>query len=48
MIGADTNILVRAFLEDDSVQSKEAQIFLEEASGKGELFISSYTILEFM
>lgn len=47
MIGADTNILARAFLEDDVKQSKEAQKFLEEATNLGELFISSYAILEF-
>lgn len=47
MIGADTNILARAFLEDDSTQSKKAQKFLEEMANLGELFISSYAILEF-
>lgn len=48
MISADTNILARAFLEDDSVQSKEAQEFLEKDAKAGELFISSYAILEFV
>lgn len=48
MISADTNILARAFLEDDPVQSKEAQEFLEKAAKAGELFISSYAILEFV
>ncbi len=48
MISADTNILARAFLEDDPVQSKEAQEFLEKAAKVGELFISSYAILEFV
>ncbi len=48
MISTDTNILARAFLEDDPVQSKEAQEFLEKVSKAGELFISSYAILEFV
>ena len=47
MIGADTNILARAFLEDDKEQSKEAQNFLDITAKSGELFISSYAILEF-
>ena len=48
MISADTNIIARAFLEDDPIQSKEAQEFLEKAAKAGELFISSYAILEFV
>lgn len=47
MISADTNVLVRAFLEDDEKQSKIAQKFLKEASTEGNLFISSYALLEF-
>ncbi|MFY9589267.1 type II toxin-antitoxin system VapC family toxin [Rickettsia endosymbiont of Halotydeus destructor] len=43
MIGIDTNILVRAFLEDDAVQAQTAQAFLKNNS----IFISSYAILEF-
>ena len=48
MIGTDTNILVRAFLEDDKNQYKEAKQFLENAAKSGKLFISSYAILEFV
>jgi len=47
MIGADTNILVRAFLEDDPEQAQKAQQFLEETSKDKVLFISSYALLEF-
>jgi len=47
MIGADTNILVRAYLEDDLEQAKEAQEFLLKATTEKSLFISSYAILEF-
>jgi predicted nucleic-acid-binding protein len=47
MIGVDTNILVRAFLEDDENQAKEAQSFLTKAAKDSSLFISSYAILEF-
>jgi len=48
MIGADTNILARAFLEDDKIQSKEGDLFLDKAAKFNELFISFYAILEFM
>lgn len=48
MLGADTNILVRAFLEDDLEQAKKAQTFLQQTSQQGKLFISSYAILEFV
>ena len=47
MIGIDTNILVRAFLEDDQKQAQEAQSFLAKAAKNNSLFISSYAILEF-
>lgn len=47
MISADTNILVRAFLEDDIEQSKEAKAFLETSANASKLFISSYAMLEF-
>jgi predicted nucleic-acid-binding protein len=32
MIGVDTNVLVRAYLEDDKEQAKEAQEFLKKAT----------------
>lgn len=47
MISIDTNILVRAFLEDDLAQAKSAKKIMESASKDGKLFISSYAILEF-
>ncbi|HJD62865.1 MAG TPA: PIN domain-containing protein [Rickettsia endosymbiont of Degeeriella rufa] len=46
MIGIDTNILTRTFLEDDEVQSKTAQNFLKNHVNH-KIFISSYAILEF-
>lgn len=48
MLGADTNILVRAFLEDDQEQANAAQEFMRIAAVKQKLFISSYAILEFV
>jgi predicted nucleic-acid-binding protein len=48
MIGVDTNVLVRAYLEDDKEQAKEAQEFLSKATQENSLFISSYAILEFV
>jgi predicted nucleic-acid-binding protein len=47
MIGLDTNVLVRAFLKDDAAQAQAAKKFMEMASKQDQLFISSYTILEF-
>lgn len=47
MLGADTTILLRAFLEDRADHAKVAQKFLANSSASGELFISSYAILEF-
>ena len=46
--GVDTNILVRAYLEDDLKQAIQAQQFLQQATKTQALFISSYTILEFV
>lgn len=47
MIGTDTNILVRAYLEDDKEQAEEAKKFLLKTTKEKSLFISSYAILEF-
>ena len=47
MIGVDTNILVRAYLEDDKKQAEEAKNFLLQNTQENLLFISSYAILEF-
>ena len=46
MINADTNILVRAFLEDDPKQTMAAQALLEKYANRKKLFISSYALLE--
>ena len=46
MIGVDTNILVRAVLEDTPKQSSLAKVLLKEASAQKKLFISSFAILE--
>lgn len=46
MIGADTNIIARAILEDDSKQSQLAQQFLEKNSKAGNLYLSPYMLLE--
>lgn len=48
MIGIDTNILARVFLEDDEQQSKLAQSFLENTAKTEGVFISSYALLEFV
>jgi hypothetical protein len=45
MIGVDTKVLVRAYLEDDKDQAKEAEEFLKNATKEKSLFISSYAIL---
>jgi len=46
MIGCDTNILVRAVLDDHLEESKIAKQFLKKISSERRLFISSYAILE--
>ena len=46
MIGGDTNVLLRAVLDDDPVQSGIAKSFLKKASEQKQLFISSFAILE--
>ena len=48
MISIDTNILVRAFLEDDPLQAKEAQEIMSAATEDRGLFVSSYALLEFV
>ncbi|WP_425363100.1 PIN domain-containing protein [Candidatus Tisiphia endosymbiont of Hybos culiciformis] len=47
MIGVDTNVLVKAYLQDEQELAKEAQVFLLKITQKNSLFISSYAILEF-
>jgi predicted nucleic-acid-binding protein len=46
MISVDTNILVRAILEDDLTDAITAQHLLNKLAKAKKLFISSYTILE--
>jgi predicted nucleic-acid-binding protein len=46
MIGVDTNILVRAALEDDPKQAGQAQSLLKRAAETKMLFVPSYAILE--
>lgn len=46
MIGCDTNVLIRALLEDNPGEAKIARQFLEKTSNEKKLFISSYAILE--
>lgn len=46
MIGVDTNVLIRAVLEDEPHEAKLAKQFLEKTSDERKLFISSYAILE--
>lgn len=46
MIGSDTNILVRAVLDDHPNESELAKQFLKKTSDEKKLFISSYAILE--
>ena len=47
MIGADTNVLVRANLDDDEKESLAAKLFLSKHADEKTLFVSSYAILEF-
>ncbi len=46
MIGVDTNVLLRAHLEDDQKSAIIAQRFLSKITAEKQLFISSYAILE--
>ena len=46
-IGVNTNILARAYLEDDKEQAEEVKKFLLLNTQENSLFISSYAILEF-
>ena len=46
MIGSDTNILIRAVLDDHPEESALAKQFLKKTSDENKLFISSYAILE--
>ncbi|MCW5952323.1 MAG: type II toxin-antitoxin system VapC family toxin [Propionibacteriaceae bacterium] len=47
MIGIDTNILARAYLDDEPEQAAQAKEIMLKQSQASSLFISSYAILEF-
>ena len=46
MLGCDTNVLVRAIMDDDPAEAKIAQQFLKKVSADKKLFVASYAILE--
>lgn len=46
MIGVDTNILLRAVLDDHPAEAEIAKRFLKKLTDSKRLFISSYAILE--
>lgn len=46
MIGCDTNLLVRAAMDDHPQDAKLAQQFLKKTTAEKKLFVSSYAILE--
>ncbi len=46
MISVDTNVLIRAVLEDDLLQAAKAKSLMKEASESKKLYVSSYAILE--
>lgn len=46
MIGCDTNVLIRAVMEDDPAEAKIAKHFLKKLADEKKLFVASYAILE--
>ncbi len=46
MIALDTNVLVRAILQDDAVQSPKAQRHMAAAAKEEGLFVSAFAVLE--
>ena len=46
MIGCDTNVLIRAVMEDDPAEAKIAKQFLANLASEKKLFVASYAILE--
>lgn len=46
MIGCDTNVLIRAVMDDDPHEAKIAKQFLKKIAAEKKLFVSSYAILE--
>lgn len=47
MIGADTNVLVRLFVEDEPRQHKAAVAFFDARSPDDPVFVSLVTVVEF-
>ena len=47
MIGLDTNILLRAFVNDDPVQSASARRFLDRPDGSAPKFVCLIVVVEF-
>ena len=46
MIALDTNVLARAFLQDDSVQSPDAVRVIQELADQEGVFVASSVLLE--
>lgn len=46
MIGVDTNVLVRLFVEDDKRQTERALRFMKKRSGEDPAFVSSVVLAE--
>lgn len=46
MIGVDTNVLVRLFVEDDQRQTERALRFMKKRSGEDPAFVSSVVLAE--
>ncbi len=46
MISVDTNVLARAVLNDDAIQSPIAREHFRKILKKDEIFVSSFAILE--
>lgn len=48
MIGVDTNVLARLFLEDDEKQTRVAQKFFAQRSAEDPAFVSVVVLVEFV
>ncbi len=48
MIGLDTNVLLRLFLEDDPGQNERARQFVASAARDAPLYINSIVLVEFV
>ncbi|HLJ72025.1 MAG TPA: type II toxin-antitoxin system VapC family toxin [Roseiarcus sp.] len=47
MIGLDTNVLLRVFIEDDPAQSERARRLVRRATAEGRVLINSIVLSEF-